>query len=311
MKKIVAIFLTTFLYANALDLNNTESNSTGSLYIMGQKSQDVGDIKSAMRYYKLAYELSKEDTNESQNQHKKNIDEVTKDKSNDFVADFWGIRVHEPNYLIWSYDSSSKDDRRQNELNFQLSLEKPLYTGLLGLNESFFFGYTQISWWQIFQDSSPFRDTNYQPEFFLEIPIKDNHLKILTLGLLHQSNGKDGLESRSVNKAYLESKFEFDNFKFTPRIWHAFSLDKTNKDFAKYYGYGELNLSYEWHKNNISLMLRNNLRKENKGAARLSWSYSLKNGLGVYLHYFSGYGESLADYKNSVDKIAIGFVIVK
>ncbi|WP_261545403.1 phospholipase A [Campylobacter lari] len=52
-----------------------------------------------------------------------------------------------------------------------MSLKKTFFEDLLSLNESYNIGYTQISWWQLYEHSSLFRETNYLPEFFINFPI--------------------------------------------------------------------------------------------------------------------------------------------
>ncbi|VAW87319.1 Phospholipase A1 @ Outer membrane phospholipase A, partial [hydrothermal vent metagenome] len=49
-----------------------------------------------------------------------------------------------------------------------------------------------------------------------------------------------------------------------------------NPDIEKYMGHGELGVLWKLpRKNNIDMMLRNNLRSDNKGAVRLGWSFPL------------------------------------
>jgi phospholipase A1 len=56
-------------------------------------------------------------------------------------------------------------------------------------------------------------------------------------------------------------------------------------------------------------MSRNNLESGfDKGAVELSWSFPLWDYpfLKGYVQYFYGYGESLIDYNNRVNKIGLG-----
>ena len=59
----------------------------------------------------------------------------------------------------------------------------------------------------------------------------------------------------------------------------------------------------------INVMIRNNLRAENKGALQLGWSFPLTTRLRGYIQYFSGYGESLIDYDNYVNRLGIGIML--
>lgn len=68
---------------------------------------------------------------------------------------------------IASYDWA--ENARKDEVKFQLSLAFPLWRGILGPNSVLGASYTQKSWWQLSnsEESSPFRETNYEPQLFL------------------------------------------------------------------------------------------------------------------------------------------------
>ena len=225
---------------------------------------------------------------------------------------FLGLKYYEPIYMLFTHDFSKKSDRKADELHFEFSFERPITYDALGLGEKFSFAYAQNSWWQITQDSAPFRESNYRPELYVSAPVPfADELKI---GALHESNGKGGAESRSWNKAYVQSTWSAGGFSITPRAWYAFWLDRTNEDIADYMGYGDLRASYTFGKQRLSALWRNNLHFDgsNRGAIELNYSFPIFNsGFYGYLRYFGGYGESLADYKRSVNKIGIGLSFVE
>ena len=225
---------------------------------------------------------------------------------------FLGLKYYEPIYMLFTHDFSKKPDRKADELHFEFSFERPITYDALGLGEKFSFAYAQNSWWQITQDSAPFRESNYRPELYISAPVPfADELKI---GAMHESNGKGGEESRSWNRLYAQSTWSADGFSITPRAWYAFWLDRTNKDIADYMGYGDLRASYTFGKQRLSALWRNNLHFDgsNRGAIELNYSFPIFNsGFYGYLRYFNGYGESLADYKRSVNKIGIGLSFVE
>ena len=225
---------------------------------------------------------------------------------------FLGLKYYEPIYMLFTHDFSKKPDRKADELHFEFSFERPITYDALGLGEKISFAYAQNSWWQITQDSAPFRESNYRPELYVSAPVPfADELKI---GAMHESNGKGGEESRSWNRLYAQSTWSADGFSITPRAWYAFWLDRTNEDVADYMGYGDLRASYTFGKQRLSALWRNNLHFDgsNRGAIELNYSFPIFNsGFYGYLRYFNGYGESLADYKRSVNKIGIGLSFVE
>ncbi|MSN95929.1 phospholipase A [Campylobacter sp. FMV-PI01] len=215
------------------------------------------------------------------------------------------------NYLGYSYDFNEKQSRKKGEIKFQISLQKPILENILGLDETWSVAYTQNSFWQVSVKSSPFKTNNYEPEIFVTIPSNFWLFDYFKISLNHQSNGKDGVQSRGWNRAYLETSFKIYNLRITPRIWHSFLFDKQNQDIINYIGYGDLMLDYSLGKHHFNALLRNNLKfnKHNKGAFELSWNFPLFNDIYGFIGYFTGYGENLENYNKHSDKIVLGVSI--
>ncbi|HEY5644667.1 MAG TPA: phospholipase A, partial [Pseudomonadales bacterium] len=82
-----------------------------------------------------------------------------------------------------------------------------------------------------------------------------------------------------------------------------------NPDIHRYMGYGELLLAYRRQDQVLSMLLRNNLMSDSRGAVELNYSFPLTDKVKGYVQYFNGYGESLIDYDRKVERIGIGFAI--
>ena len=289
---------------NSLAQNSAMAESSA----LNSAASNFADVGSAAS--NSASNLASNSASISQNSTASNS--APQDEQNGRNFGFLGLKYYEPIYMLFTHDFSKKPDRKADELHFEFSFERPIAYDVLGLGEKISFAYAQNSWWQITQDSAPFRESNYRPELYVSAPVPfADELKI---GAMHESNGKGGEESRSWNRLYAQSTWSADGFSITPRAWYAFWLDRTNEDIADYMGYGDLRASYTFGKQRLSALWRNNLHFDgsNRGAIELNYSFPIFNsGFYGYLRYFNGYGESLADYKRSVNKIGIGLSFVE
>jgi len=241
------------------------------------------------------------------------------------AASPFSILAHKPNYfLVAAYNWKGWDSEFENkniESQFQLSLKVPLAVGLFDDRMDIYGAYTNRSFWQMYNsgDSEPFRETNHEPEFWLQF---QNDWKIWgltnslnTVGFVHQSNGRSEELSRSWNRIYASFLFEKGNWTYDLKPWIWVSSDKEtsdNPDIDDYMGYGELRVSYGKNNHVVSGMFRNLLESGfDKGAVELSWSFPVFNYpyLRGYLQYFYGYGESLIDYNHKVNRLGIGISV--
>jgi len=264
-----------------------------------------------------------------------------------FLENSFGLQPYNTNYFAPFTYSSSKYKRyftayNENdpaemeyesniEAEYQFSFQRPIIYNLFGWNEYVFLAYTQQVWWKLYDESAPFRETNYTPEVFMILPTSDTmdekyNLKALKFGYKHQSNGEDGYASRSWNRLFLATLWQWDSLFLKVEGWYRIPEDKKseafyegtdlgapgddNPDITDYLGYGEIELKYLYGKQQFNLLLRNNLDfNENKGAIQLDYTAPFFNSNHTfwYVKLFNGYGESLIDYDNSVTKISIGF----
>lgn len=185
------------------------------------------------------------------------------------------------------------------------------------------FGYTQTATWDLGVDSKPFHDTSYRPTLFWQkrLDNSENMPRYLRAGFEHESNGRDGANSRSVNLAYVQPAWRADfaddkSLIFAPRFYSY--LDKTdNPDITHFRGYADWLLRYgdenEW-------VLSSRVRVGSGGHSSTQFDLSLpfrkplfaRTGGFVHLQLFSGYGETLLDYnQRHPAQLRIGFSIVR
>jgi phospholipase A1 len=240
------------------------------------------------------------------------------------------FRPHRPNYFLpIKYSNSPNSTPFQDtsiqpdlgldpiEAELQLSFKIKGMEGVFGHdNADLWFGYTITSFWQAYNGtiSSPFRETNYEPEVILayrtNYEIAGFRGRFINLGMLHQSNGRGEGLSRSWNRVYVQLGFERDNLALLVRPWYRAPEDiedDDNPDIEDYLGHGDLQVVYRKGRNAYSLLLRNNFkRSDNHGALKLNWSFPLYGRLKGYVQYFNGYGESLIDYNHKQQSFGIG-----
>ncbi|MBU2895082.1 phospholipase A [Colwellia sp. D2M02] len=211
------------------------------------------------------------------------------------------------------------------EAKFQLSIKIPLLANdLLVEGDQLFFGFTIESWWQMYSDkiSKPFRETNYNPEFFYLAPIGFHPFggnSAIVLGIEHQSNGRSQDLSRSWNRVYITYLYEKRNFALSFKPWYRIpenekatpksSNGDDNPDILDYMGHFELGMAYKFSKDyELSFKGRENF-SHHRRFVEVGITFPLWGKLRGYAQYSNGYGESLIDYNYNQQRLGIGIAL--
>ena len=240
---------------------------------------------------------------------------------NDLVSRFQSaISPYEPVY----FDLGNEGGRNAR---FQVSLKYRLFTpddpANPSLVDSLYLGYTQTSLWDLSSDSLPFVDTSFKPSLFWRRDevwrAADNMYLGLATGVEHESNGKSGEGSRSLNFAYIQPEFNYrlgggSTLSFIPRIKGYFGMGN-NRDYPDYAGHVDWKL--RWAQDN-GLILTGLYRhgRDGHSATQLEAAWPLKRtflNMNGYLHvqYFQGYGQTLLGYdKKSDPQVRVGIALV-
>jgi phospholipase A1 len=242
----------------------------------------------------------------------------------------WVIRAYQPVFFLPVVRTDNSNDSPQspshpqpfdaplqdNEAEFQLSFKVKGAENLFGTHADLWFAYTQQSQWQVYnhQHSAPFRETNYMPEAFLLFPVRYNLLgltgRFVSVGVLHQSNGRANPLSRSWNRVYGETGLERGKFALQVRAWSRIqdSADSDdNPDIIRYEGYGDVTAIYKWGGQEISVLARYNA---GNASTTDTWSFPIQGRLKGYVKITTGYGETLIDYNWRQNTIGAGILLV-
>ena len=207
----------------------------------------------------------------------------------------------------------------KSETAFQLSIKAKLWQDVLGRKMDLWLGYTQMSFWQLYNvaESSPFRETDHEPELILNIRTRFRFMglagRFVQIGLNHQSNGLAQPLSRNWNRVVASVGLERGPLSFLVTGWvRVFYNPEANENpgISRYLGYGQVQAYYFLRRHRFGIKLRDNLNfRFNRAALQADWSFPLFAQVGALVQCYFGYGESLLDFDHRVSRIGVGLVL--
>ena len=216
------------------------------------------------------------------------------------------------NYFITGTSIDKDISSETSDAKFQLGFKQRLTNVRLPWNTFAFFTYRQKSFWDIYKESFPFRETNYNPAlgfakvFFNETGMTDG----LWLSFEHESNGRSGENSRSWNFISLQYvKFYKENWQFRIKAWGPIGDLTDNSDILDYRGVFEVGTTWNPLKNLfLDADFRQAFSDGLRGSIKLGASYKISKNSNqyIYLQYYGGYSEDLIDYNRHVSNLRIG-----
>lgn len=224
--------------------------------------------------------------------------------------------IYKDNYMLAGTELFTQPNKWNSDAKFQVSIRQRLSNSVLPFKMFLFLTYTQKAYWDIFQDSFPFRDLNYNPAIGLGRPLvyHNRFLGYLSLMLEHESNGRDGIDSRSWNKITLSSALLFHNrWMMEANLSIPFVDGMENKDIVKYMGWGDVTMEYTSEDRKYVFSATVNKRGGWNLNTNMTLSVALRlwsdSNQFLFFEYYNGYGENMLDYKVYRQRLRAGFVI--
>ncbi len=223
------------------------------------------------------------------------------------------LSVNEPLYfVVGSSDERSFDARFQLSFKYRPFDPDARVAQYLPPLSNLYFAYTQTSLWDLGSHSSPFKDTSYRPSLYYRWAGSGRGIfpDDWRAGLEHESNGRDGSDSRSINTVFIRPTWHMDlahgrRLTLSPKFYQY--LEKSdNPDIYRYRGYVDLQARYGREDGAILTALYR-LGTGGHSSTQLDFSYPIsdklfgRTGTFVHLQLMEGYGETLIDYNRYSD----------
>lgn len=225
--------------------------------------------------------------------------------------------IYKDNYLISGVPLNTDIDKNTADVKYQVSVRQVVTPSALPFNTHLVASYTQKSFWNIWANSSPFEEINFNPAVGLYKPVfnkKDEVAGMMSLTFEHQSNGRDSIYSRSwnsLNYSYIARLGEKTLLR--SEIWLPMAYKSDNPRLLDYVGLFNLKLMHDFIPNKLSteVRFRKGLKFNGNGSLRTRIYYNPFGRTQQYLmlEWYMGHAENLLDYMEFRNRIRLGFVI--
>ena len=240
----------------------------------------------------------------------KGLDSTSYNKSQYPILGLW-----RNGYFATGFATNKPVSKESSDVKFQLSLALRLWS-IESKGVDIFATYSQRSIWDIYQKSSPFRETAYNPSFWVAWQTTDK-VRLL-FGIEHESNGIGNADSRSFNYATVACLYEpLDQWRFGARAWYGYFFhdEDINQKYFRYRGVMQVWGTFHTRDERLQVtalvnptvtFAKYNVQVEAawRLAKRGDWLPSL------FVQYCYGYGETMIDYYRRASKIRIGISLM-
>lgn len=227
---------------------------------------------------------------------------------------FFGL--YKDNYFTIGTSIGSRPTATNSDVKFQISFAQRLTNSVLPWNTYLYLFYTQKAMWNVFEESLPFHDLNFNPGIGWTKPffVKGRLVGKASLILEHESNGRDGEASRSWNKISLSGAAFIDpNIMVHAKFWIPIIDGGLNKDILRYSGIYQagiqgISANKRWVFD-ITFVKRKGWNLNGNTIINLGFRLFKNHNQFLMLHYYNGYGENLLDYNKFHSRLRIGLLI--
>jgi len=127
------------------------------------------------------------------------------------------IRQYRDIYFLTGIPMDSRTNWNNTDIKFQISVRSCDLRGGSHDGTEWYFGYTQSTVWNIFSESSPFKDNTYNPGLYWS---RDRQNGKLTFGIEHMSNGRPYFGNTLAHEGYDDLSRAL-NYLVMERVWSS------------------------------------------------------------------------------------------
>lgn len=224
--------------------------------------------------------------------------------------------LYKDNYFIIGAPVGYRATKHNSDIKFQISVSQRLTKATLPWHTYLYLFYSQKCFWNVFENSMPMTDLNFNPGIGLTKPlfVRDRFIGKLSLILEHESNGRDGLQSRSWNKVSLAASIVVDPTLIVHgKVWIPIVDGENNKDILDYCGIYQVGTQFYTNNRRFGMSILLTKRKgwnlNYNTTLELSYRIFKHDNQFLFLQYYNGYGEGLLAYKEFHSMLRVGLCI--
>ncbi|MCL5127747.1 MULTISPECIES: phospholipase A [unclassified Algibacter] len=243
---------------------------------------------------------------------------LTREAVRDTMKQLPGFSIHKDNYFIIGVPTNMDINSNTANVKYQVSFKQMISRNTLPWDTYIFFSYSQKSFWDVFKESYPFKEINFNPTIGFGRAFFDKNDRLKGIGTLefeHESNGRDSIFSRSWNRVSLKYSTAIGpKTILSLKGWIPYGYKSGNPELIDYVGLGELTLSHDFYNDKFSLemALKKGLQWNMKGMLRTRLYYHPFKGKSnqyLMLEWYLGQAESLINYEDFNSMVRFGYVI--
>ena len=224
--------------------------------------------------------------------------------------------IYKDTYFVGGTALNTKPTEFNSDVKFQISFRHRLTKSILPLHSHLFLQYSQKAIWNVFEESLPFHDLNFNPGIGIQNLVVYNGKLVGngTIMLEHESNGRDGEASRSWNKVSISYAAIIDpRLEVYAKTWIPIIDGQQNKDILKYCGIFQAGTQFisadrRWVAD-VTFVKRQGWNLNFNTILNVGFRFSKRDNQYLMLHFYDGYGENLLDYNKYHCRLRIGLLI--
>jgi phospholipase A1 len=227
--------------------------------------------------------------------------------------------AYKDNYFVFGPAVNHRPTNQNTNVKFQISIQQKLTRSTLPYGTYLYLFYTQKVFWNVLENSLPMTDLNFNPGLGLAKPYFSStdgrYIGKLMFVIEHESNGRDGDESRSWNRISLGGNILLDhNIMVHAKVWIPIIDGQNNKDILKYNGIYQTGLQVMSNNRRFGAALCLTKRQDwnpfnYNVQLELKYRFFKNENQYFFLQFYHGYGEGLLAYNEFHSQLRVGICL--